>query len=1275
MNNNTKERAIKSKLINLLSVTSKDMCIRTKMNLKGLDLLNFFNHEEIQKFLEFKTNQLILNANKGQEFLKNELEQFEDSKTFLNYLSEKEITISNVLRDKIQKKFNQVKELAINQIITKSDNQKRKIDQIIKNAKSIVENTGVHSLYIGKLFLVGYTIKGTPINAPLILYPLDTITTKENTLLEHASNSFVVNEKLLNFLKKEYEVNFNITNLVQEIKQTNNLNLLLEQINNVLNTSLSFNDEENIINLFNANEPHFNEGNFKINYNYVLGIFEPTGGALKYDLEKLVMMDKLEDPFINKNNISKTKFINDEIENKPLVSINGKLNIYQKYAIRSALAQNTLIFGPPGTGKSEVITNIIANALMNRKSTLVVAEKKVALDILIERLQHLSDFTLFIIDLKNKKQFYEKIAWVADQLENMYFDNNDIDNSAANLLQMLSSNTKEFFALKNYFENVEDLLKLQDSNRTTFLDFLKWSDEIDYELLNFVKNNDSLNFINRTMVRHSFTDFVTFKNKMCEYIDFITNTKLNNLNIDKVLKEQKHHLINFQSNYNTLNFLQHHSDQINSLEKELLTFLQNTRLIDNKKFMNILNKSPYLLSEQKNKLDYLLNTFPQIINPTTLKYLIKNSSKFTSFLNKYDSQSEANKETYLFNFLTKTGLFKKSGDQVEFKEHGKNVYISLLKIFNSIPLNDQAYLTELTKYENSTIFDQNIVLIHFNQWLKNSYIINLGTKNLSFFSSCEVSQFKPITKMTEDDYKKIGYIITFENQIIANTKSLNINIQNLLTAYLLENEKNNKNMSELLANYYLQSLKKILLNLDQNTKSRIQELFAIAKREVRNNPPIKQLINNYYKELMILFPIWISLPELVAQLLPLKKNIFNYGIFDEASQIFMERSYPIVYRCETNIVAGDDKQLKPTSFFANRDERNYNDFELTDNDQVESLLDRAKVALWPSYHLRNHYRSVHRDLIQFSNDFIYDKNLHFVSQNDAPYNTVEVINVDGVANEGANEIEANKVFELIGENINNYPKIIVVTFGTKQSSYIEQIIQKNSIIHPEIYEKYMNGEIIVSNLENVQGNEGDLVILSVTYGKDNLGNFKGSFGPLLVEGGTNRLNVAITRARGKMFVVKSFTANEMRFNQDNINAVVLREFINYCDNLDLNLKHHNIIKINENNHSLIHNDVQNILNKYIADKHEYKLVKNYDIGSITLDFAIIDNKSNKTCFAIMINKLSNLSNVASLFENIDNYIFIKNRGYEPHMIDEHYWIKNPLLAEKSIIEKLKSLNI
>lgn len=1262
-----KNKAIKNKLANLIFATRKDICIKTRINNTTFDISRMFTVEELNDFFTKKTNKLELSLAFSKQALTDELNVFTSAKSFLDYLDDNEIFIAKTRRENLLRNFDKHKEATIEFIVNKTDNQKRKLELIIKQNKMIVRNTGIHSLYLGCYFLTGTTKNEIQVNAPLLLQPVEATIERDNLIIKTMGrDKFVVNEKLLALFKKEYDWNINIIDFIKQVKQDGDLSALIKELKNIIKFTSGLDITTLPTTPFISNSEELIEKEFNVHKSFVLGIFEPTGGSLKNDLEKLVELDV--DPFVNKQTYSKTKFITEEVDNKPLLSIDGKLNIYQKYAIRSALKQNTLIYGPPGTGKSEVVANIIVNTLLNRKSTLVVAEKRAALDVLMERLQGLVNFTLFIDNFKTKAEFYEKIVWISDQLDNMYFDKEDVNLSYKVKNNAINSSHDK---LKKYFSDLSYLVATKDSKGTSFAQYLELSKIVNPKLLQFVRENNTLSYIEKMMMKYSIHDVDLLIHQMSEYRNFLHFNKLNPLVDEKDLKEHKLLLTKFQIQYNTINYLNTSEDDINALVNTLVQFLKTSGLDKNKKFINKLYEDPSLLINQKYCLDKLKNNFTEIYSDDLLHYFIKHHKRVSGFISKLSKSSFLTKDKLLLNFFKVSGFFKLV-DKEEFVEK-VDLYINFLKTFSLIPDNEEEYLLDLNNFNNLKALEQNIVLIYLYPWLKHTYVKALGDKNLTFFSNQDLLEFNPVSNINSIEYANIAKMINFENEVINNNALINLEINQLVNDYYAALDNSNRNLSDILVKQYLQILKQTLLELDDTTRNRIQEVFAIARRNSRTNIPINELITNYYSELKILFPIWISFPELIAQTLPLKEDIFDYGIFDESSQIFMEHAYPIVYRCKINIVAGDDKQLRPTSFFLNRINDSMQEYAYNDNDQVESLLDRAKVALWPEYHLRNHYRSIHRDLIQFSNDFIYDHNLHFVTKNGTPNNVFEVLNVDGACVDGINDTEASAIFELLKQNIDRYEKIIVVCFGSKQSNYIEQIIQNNSVKEQAIYAKYLNGDLVVSNLENSQGNEADLVILSVTYGKGEMNNFRNTFGPLLADGGSNRLNVAITRARTKMIVVKSFLVDEMTYNQSNPNAKVLREFINYCDSIDMLQQQHKLIRTNNSVTSLIHDDLQHIINDQMEGRKDLYVVKNYDIGSKVLDFAFLDKKTNQTRFAIMINKLQHDSDVVSLFETMDNYKFLIDRGYKVYLLDEHYWLKNRNNVAERLVNYLKTL--
>jgi superfamily I DNA and/or RNA helicase len=198
--------------------------------------------------------------------------------------------------------------------------------------------------------------------------------------------------------------------------------------------------------------------------------------------------------------------------------------------------------------------------------------------------------------------------------------------------------------------------------------------------------------------------------------------------------------------------------------------------------------------------------------------------------------------------------------------------------------------------------------------------------------------------------------------------------------------------------------------------------------------------------------------------------------------------------------------------------------------------------------LNNHYRSISQDLIEFSNQHIYDNNLNVATSNQSfTSKPFQVIDVDGFFVNRVNKEEADKVLELIAENLHEYKKILVITFNESQTGLITGKILSSK--NKEMILKMRESKLIITNLENVQGNEGDLVILSVAYGRSStVTKMRNSFGPLNMDGGKNRLNVAVTRSKNKMIVVKSFTGEDMNVSPTNLNAQCFKEFIVHCDN-------------------------------------------------------------------------------------------------------------------------------
>ena len=1280
-NNIKKNRAIKIKLANLTSTNPKDVCIKSKLSKYSIDISKFVDFNDLYSFyidpneqLTFKN--LTLNAKDIHDYLLN-TKTIED---FLNCLDDNDIAISEAKKNELYKDFDGIKNKIIQNISNSSFDQKRKFDIIIKQNKNILDNTGVYSLFIATNFVVGCTTHGILLNAPLILYPVELSYNGGTFIVEHIKSNFVVNEKLFTLLKKEYSLNW-VINDVAKITDVKKLIALITKDTGVKVEFKSTNKHEFVE---FSNNDILKMTTFHVYDSALLGIYEPSGGALKENLEKLVEMNV--DPFVGENEYSETRFINEETKGQSLIEIGRPLNIYQKYAIRSSLAQNTLIYGPPGTGKSEVIANIIVNAMFNLKSVLIVSEKKAALNVLHERLQEIAKFALFIYDLDDKQSFYSKIAELGDKIINFRYNEKGV---------VVAKNIN----LKNKIESFEEWIKVQESHKelrsyihellvlnksvdslgTTFSQYVDSNVDIDKKLLKYTKDTNMIEKIEELMYKYSFINPDNFFSKFNDYRDFMLTHSIRDKNISvKTLKKEKFNLISLQINHNILEYIIENEKIINSDLKKLNLLFEKYNLNNDNEFKSLLNSNFDLLIKQYLSVQNFKKSYPQLANDTDfVEFMIEQYDKLLDFVSTYEKADQDKKVILYNNFLnskkiSKFSLFKSKSELTPNDIYNK---IQAMKSFAEIPHARYKYILDFIKSKIDYIYKNNVI-IYSNQWLLKPYIKDLGIKHLVFFDEEDVDVLTPVSSLNGEMFNKFKIIINYEREIIVKFHNLMmVDVNKLITKdrnlISLATKEASKHLEEL----YIEYLKSVISKLTDDEWKKMQEVFSIAKRNSRNNSSIKDFVQHYYKELSVIFPIWISLPELVAQTLPLEKGMFDYGIFDEASQMFVERSYPLVYRCKNNIVAGDDKQLKPTSFFSSRVNENSSQYDLADNDQVDSLLDRAKVSLWSSYNLRNHYRSEHRDLIQFSNDFVYDHKLHFATKNGINGSGIDVVNVkNAVSVDSVNDVEAHKVIDLLNENIDKYNKIIVITFGVKQSQYIETLIFKLVNSTSPIYRKLSNNELIITNLENVQGNEGDLVILSTTFAPGLDGLFRNSYGPLMMDGGINRLNVAITRAKQKMIIVKSICASDMSVNRNNINAVVLRSFFEYCDRINDKENINDSTSTNKSSSSMFKNEIGRWLLSILYDKqNELELVNNYDIGSRVMDFAIIDKKTNKVELALLIHKWKKDMSLQEYLESVDNFYFFVDRGYKSIRIEEYNWIYNSKEIKTMINNAIKTI--
>jgi superfamily I DNA and/or RNA helicase/very-short-patch-repair endonuclease len=331
------------------------------------------------------------------------------------------------------------------------------------------------------------------------------------------------------------------------------------------------------------------------------------------------------------------------------------------------------------------------------------------------------------------------------------------------------------------------------------------------------------------------------------------------------------------------------------------------------------------------------------------------------------------------------------------------------------------------------------------------------------------------------------------------------------------------------------------------------------KRKVK---PVRKLLQEYEHILFDIAPCWLASPEMVSSIFPLEQNMFDLVIVDEASQLAAERALPFLYRGERVIIAGDEKQLKPHDLFQIKEEENED--EEDDTLDIESLLLLAKRR-YTSNTLQWHYRSHWQELINFSNHAFYNGALQ-VSPNtekNPPKPPIEWFHCEGgIWENRSNVAEASKVVDVLYDILKEYrdkeiPTLGIITFNDQQRNVILDEIESRQKENPDFDELYKqvehppsgkkDDELFVRNIENVQGDERDIIIFSVGYAQDTEGKFRLQFGTLNQDGGENRLNVAVTRASEKIIVVCSIDPRDMKVEgTKNPGPKRLKDFLVYA---------------------------------------------------------------------------------------------------------------------------------
>ncbi len=1083
----------------------------------------------------------------------------------------------------------------------KGDNLEKRIITLYRETNKAFKETGAYDLYLAYPFIEGiFKRESFAIRAPLLFFPVKLKRTKRTfSLVKDKDKDIVFNRDLL-LATSKMEKNKIIANA--PYINAFNKKVLMETVIpyykdngiNIKNGDISYTFKE-YDNVLKDTFIKRKKGVFSLNEYLILGRYKLYSSFIQKDMNKILNTNKyneLLEGLIDESNLyskekhSSFKETKDGVDETKLSYIN-EINFSQEKVINLVTKEKKLVvWGPPGTGKSQTITNLIAASVMKGENVLVVSEKKVALDVIYSRLRSASKYTMFIDDAENKQDFYYKLNNFVNPSPPRRTLNNDI------------------YRLE---EEIETILKTMNQS---------------LKLLYNQKIED-------VPIHELYSRYVTDKA------------------IIKELSPKRVHQM-FQNTFKKIAF-----NELKQLEK---TFDKASNLKD------------YL------GYNKIVKTYP-IIKKLELKITRSNKIEFQEFNDDYLALVES---------LNKSWIFKRRKLKKAFLNDNK----LRLKFLTKKARTDKKYLKLLLKNKelHQYLFD-NVAKI---SKIKTKYQ-QLSKKEIIFV---EMLQHHHLVKDIPNISKYRHYLFdAFYTGYLEEFKTKNQKYLYIIDKYEEKVKTLNALISEkqqITIESFEMELYKHALNFS-NSK-RIMDIKRILEGTRRMS--VKAFIDIFQLELLNNVRIWMMTPEVVSAVIPLNYGMFDLVIFDEASQMYVEKGIPAIYRAKKVVIAGDTKQLRPSSLGIGRleeEDEYYENEGLKDiSMDAKSLLDLARYK-YDETILNYHYRSKYEELIAFSNHAFYEGKLIVspnVSLSKKP--PIEYIYVkNGIFENRRNLQEATAVIKLIKKVFRereNNETIGVITFNSSQRDLIENYIDEE-LFKKSRYQKQFttelfrndNGEdtsLFVKNIENVQGDERDIIIFSMGYAKNNDGVIARRFGWLNNEGGQNRLNVAISRAKKKIYFVSSLYPEELKVDDlKSEGPKLLKNYMRYCYYVSNNQVDRAKAVLEQL--SSLENDQKNNQLSSLVESIKKKLESNnftvetaLGIGNYKIDLAIYDEE-NATFKLGIICDFDDYLTLDARRDLLHQEKYLQARNWKIYRIFASNWYANPQKEMKRIKEILK----
>lgn len=1155
------------------------------------------------------------------------------------------------------------------------------LKNIYRTTKSSIEENGSNTLFLALGFLKWYEsdISEKPRYAPLIMIPVELVKSSHNKgyLLRSRQEETQINVTLIEYLRQIFELKIPSLDPLPEDEHGTDIPLVFNTVRNCILDKKRWNVVDT------ACLGQFSFGQFVMWSDLRNRADELMQNKVVAGLiDKKITVEQEENPLT-------VSELDERIAPDDL-AIPLSADSSQMLAIaEAAKGKSFVLHGPPGTGKSQTITNLIANALYHGKSVLFVAEKMAALNVVQHRLENIG-LAPFCLELHSNKaskssvlsqlekslevgriKHPEKYKATADRLKAMRADMNGVIDG---LHKKHDSNISVYDAIEQYetcaeFKNKitipQEVINTVNDDRIEQLSslILSYKNSIDGvgDIVNNPLKNISLTEYSIPLREKLYSDCVNLLNlynnaKSCiERIfgTFNINAELSEKSIKSILNLCRALLIPsafspsliLENNYNAVtqklnNYYEsicNENREKQEIEKVFTSGIYEYNCIQALNEWNVAQSSwIFSRNSKQKKLLKEVATFCVMPNAVTKENIINWYQRLINFNKLHnDNMTCGNELRYILNELGSD--FKQAIDKTDSVYNAISVYNyneirTILNAFKNINLaqlgNDvncaENYILKWNEF--SDIFKVNIDNEQSDNWLdRTGNTLNNISKNIDkLYAVTEYNAKRE--QLANEQLECICNAV--ENGIVNKENAVDAFRCNVYYALALKYISVDESLSTFRSNSFEQTIKEYHALIDEYSKLTVQELVAklssqvpvsgsagassselgILKRAIKSNGrmmSIRKLFNEIPALLRRLCPCMLMSPISVAQYIDPSFPKFDLVVFDEASQLPTSEAVGTIARGENVVVVGDPNQLPPTSFFKS----NRIDEENIENEDLESLLDDCLSISMPQMYLKWHYRSRHESLIAYSNMKYYDNKLYtFPSPNDR-VSAVKLVHIDGYYDKGGtkqNKAEAeavvNEIIRRLSDEQLRTKSIGVVTFNIIQQNLIEDMLADEFSKKTELekYDSESAEPVFVKNLENVQGDERDVILFSVGYGPDKDGKVSMNFGPLNRDGGWRRLNVAISRARQEMIVYSTLTPEQIDLSRTRALGVEgLKGFLKFAG------QNRNIV-IPDGKVS-VHND--NRVIEEIAKEIEklgYKVNCNIGCSEYKIDIGIVD---------------------------------------------------------------------